>query len=139
MLFDESVYDNIGYGLDGASNGEIISASKKAYAHDFIMELPNGYDTVVGEMGFKVSGGQRQRISIARAFLKNAPIILLDEATSALDNESEKKVQNALDELMIGRTTLLVAHRLTTIKNADKIYVMNDGVIVEGGTHDEFT
>lgn len=137
MLFDESVFKNISYGLDGASYEDVIYASKKAAAHEFIMELPNGYDTVVGEMGFKVSGGQRQRISIARAFLKNAPIILLDEATSALDNESEKKVQSALDELIVGRTTILVAHRLTTIKNSDKIYVMNNGVIAESGNHDD--
>jgi subfamily B ATP-binding cassette protein MsbA len=104
-------------------------------AHDFIVKLPNGYDTVVGEAGARLSGGQRQRISIARAFLKNAPILLLDEATSALDTESEQKVQEALERLMAGRATLLIAHRLSTVRNADRIYVVDAGRLVEQGTH----
>ncbi len=136
-LFSGSVYDNIEYGMPGASKEEIIRAAKLAGAHEFIEELPEGYDTYVGERGVKLSGGQKQRISIARVFLKNPPILLLDEATSALDNESEYLVQKSLQELSKGRTTITVAHRLTTIKGADRIFVITDEGIAEEGTHEE--
>lgn len=137
VLFDDTIRANIGYGRDGASEADIVAAAKSAHAHDFIIGLPMGYDTIVGELGVNLSGGQRQRIVIARAMLKNAPILLLDEATSALDSESEKAVQAALKELATGRTTLVVAHRLSTIVDADCIYVMDAGRIVEQGTHNE--
>ncbi|MBE6737713.1 MAG: ABC transporter ATP-binding protein [Ruminococcaceae bacterium] len=136
-LFSGSVYDNIEYGCPGATKEEIIEAAKLAGAHEFIEELPEGYDTYVGERGVKLSGGQKQRISIARVFLKNPPILLLDEATSALDNESEHIVQKSLQKLSQGRTTITVAHRLTTIKNADRIFVINKNGIAEEGTHEE--
>ncbi len=136
-LFPESIYTNISYGNPQASKEEITTAAKQANCHDFIMSLPEGYDTLTGERGVKLSGGQKQRIAIARAILKNAPILLLDEATSALDTESEKEVQNALLKLMKNRTTLVVAHRLSTIQNADRILVMDDGCVVEEGTHEE--
>jgi len=136
-LFDNSVRNNILYGKPDASEEEVIEAAKTAAAHDFIMELPEGYDTIVGERGMKLSGGQRQRLSIARAMLKNAPILLLDEATSALDTESERKVQAAIDALMKNRTTLAIAHRLSTIINADVIHVIDKGRLVESGTHEE--
>ena len=136
-LFSGSVRDNIEYGKPGASDEEIENAARLAGAHDFITELPDGYDTYVGERGVKLSGGQKQRISIARVFLKNPPILILDEATSALDNESEKIVKESLDRLSKGRTTLTVAHRLTTIKNADKIIVVTAEGIAEQGTHEE--
>jgi ATP-binding cassette subfamily B protein len=135
VLFEGSVADNIGYGRPGASREEIVAAARLAQAHEFIADLPAGYDTPVGEMGSNFSGGQRQRLSIARAILRNAPILLLDEATSALDNESEKLVQRALDRLIAGRTTLVVAHRLSTIRNADRILVIDRGRIVETGNH----
>ena len=137
VLFDQSVRDNIAFSRPGASDDEIMAAAKAAAAHDFIMELPNGYETVVGEQGVKVSGGQRQRLSIARAMLKNAPILLLDEATSALDTESERQVQDALKRLMVGRTTLMIAHRLSTVAEADLIYVLESGRVVEHGSHGE--
>jgi subfamily B ATP-binding cassette protein MsbA len=137
LLFDESISDNIRYGRENATTHDIIEAAKQAAAHEFILQLPHGYDTKVGELALKLSGGQRQRIAIARAFLKDAPILLLDEATSALDNTSEKYVQSALNQLMIGRTTLVVAHRLTTIQQADRIYVLEHGRIVEQGTHED--
>ena len=136
-LFSGSVYDNIGYGKPGAAKEEIVEAAKLAGAHEFIESLPSGYETYVGERGVKLSGGQKQRISIARVFLKNPPILLLDEATSALDNESEFLVQKSLQELSKGRTTITVAHRLTTIKNADRIFVINESGIAEEGTHIE--
>lgn len=136
-LFSGSVYDNIEYGAPGATKEQIIEAAKLSGAHDFIMELPDGYDTYVGERGVKLSGGQKQRISIARVFLKNPPILLLDEATSALDNESEFLVQKSLQKLSVGRTTITVAHRLTTIKNADRIFVITKNGIAEEGTHAE--
>ena len=136
MLFDDTVRANIAYGRQEASEQDIINAAKGAAAHDFIMKLPNGYDTVVGENGTRLSGGQRQRIAIARAMVKNAPILLLDEATSALDTESEKKVQHALENLMKGKTVIVIAHRLSTIQNADKIHVLEEGQIVESGTHE---
>ncbi len=136
-LFSGTVYENIEYGLPGASREDIERAARLAGAHEFISLLPNGYDTFVGERGVKLSGGQKQRISIARVFLKNPPILILDEATSALDNESEHIVQQSLRELAKGRTTLTIAHRLTTIKNADTILVLTDKGIEESGTHRE--
>ncbi|QUD87196.1 ABC transporter ATP-binding protein [Phenylobacterium montanum] len=137
FLFDDTIRANIAYPNPEASQAEIESAAQQAAAHDFILSLPKGYDTPVGEAGARLSGGQRQRIAIARAFLKNAPILLLDEATSALDTESEAQVQAALERLMAGRTTLLIAHRLSTVKNADRIYVIDRGRVVETGTHNE--
>lgn len=138
-LFPISIYDNIAMGKPNATRDEIITAAKAAYAHDFIMETENGYDTIVGERGNRLSGGQIQRISIARAMLKNAPILLLDEATSALDVKAEAEVQQALDNLSSGRTVLVVAHRLSTIRNSDRIAVIENGVVSECGTHEELT
>ena len=137
FLFAGSVRDNILYGSPEKSEEEMIEAAKRANIHEFILTLPNGYDTEVGERGVKLSGGQKQRISIARAFLKNPPVLVLDEATSALDNMTEMQVQASLTELSKGRTTLVVAHRLSTVKNADEILVVNGGVITERGTHEE--
>ena len=134
-LFYGTIEENIRYGRLDATKEEIIESAKMAYAHDFIMEFPNGYDTMVGEKGANLSGGQKQRIAIARAILKNAPILLLDEATSALDSESEQLVQLALDRLMEGRTTIAIAHRLSTIEAADEIYVLQDGKVMEKGRH----
>ena len=136
-LFSGSVRENITYGKTDATEEEIIEAAKLAGAHDFIMSLPDGYDTYVGERGVKLSGGQKQRVSIARLFLKNPPILILDEATSALDNESERLVQQSLEKLAKGRTTFTIAHRLTTIKNADRIIVLTENGIEESGTHNE--
>ncbi len=136
-LFDDTVRANIAYGRAGASDDDIVEAAKNAAAHDFIKGLPEGYDTMVGEQGIKLSGGQRQRLAIARAMLKNAPVLLLDEATSALDTESERQVQAALDKLMAGRTTLVIAHRLSTVTGADLIYVIDEGRVIERGTHNE--
>ena len=137
VLFNGSVYDNILYGRLDATREEVEAAAKAANAHDFIMQLPNGYETMLGDRGMNISGGQRQRISIARAILKNPQILILDEATSALDTESERVVQEALDRLMVGRTSFVIAHRLSTIKNADKIMVLEKGQLIEQGTHDE--
>jgi len=137
ILFDDTVKSNIAYGKIDANEMEIFEASKNAAADEFIKELPNGYNTIIGENGVKLSGGQKQRISIARAMLKNSSIILLDEATSALDTESESKVKFAIDNLIKNRTTIIIAHRLSTIKNAHKIIVMSDGFIEDEGTHDE--
>jgi subfamily B ATP-binding cassette protein MsbA len=137
FLFSGTIRENIRLGKPGASDEEFLAATKAAHAHDFIMGFENGYDTQVGEQGTQLSGGQRARISIARAFLKNAPILLLDEPTAALDAESEKEVQRALDDLRKSRTTLLIAHRLHTVMAADKICVVDDGGIVETGTHQE--
>ena len=134
-LFDDTVAANIGFGDLGASRDDIIAAAQAADAHDFILRLPNGYDTRIGEDGESLSGGQRQRLSIARAILRDAPILLLDEATSALDAESEAKVQAAMDRLSNGRTTIVIAHRLSTVQNADRIYVLDGGRIAETGTH----
>jgi ABC transporter transmembrane region./ABC transporter. len=136
-LFAGSIRDNIAYGKPGATQEEIEEAAKKANIHDFIMSLEDGYDTYVGERGVRLSGGQKQRISIARVFLKNPPILILDEATSALDNESERYIQKSLDSLAENRTTLVIAHRLSTVRSADEIIVINDGSIVERGTHAE--
>jgi subfamily B ATP-binding cassette protein MsbA len=136
ILFNDTVGNNIAYGNSSKQSEDIFKAAKAASAHDFIMALPQGYDTVIGESGVKLSGGQRQRIAIARAVLKDAPILILDEATSSLDTESEREVQNALDILMKGRTSFVIAHRLSTIMNADRIIVLKDGRIVEQGRHD---
>ena len=136
-LFSGTVYDNILYGRPGAAREEIIAAARSAGAHDFIMKLPNGYDTYIGERGVKLSGGQKQRLSIARLFLKDPPILILDEATSSLDNESEMLVQRSLESLAKGRTTFTIAHRLTTIRNADMIWVLTEKGIEETGTHAE--
>ena len=136
-LFCGSIKDNIAYGRPDATMDEIMDAAKKANIHDFIMELPDGYDTFVGERGTRLSGGQKQRISIARVFLKNPPILVLDEATSALDNESERYIQKSLEELAKDRTTITIAHRLSTIRNADEILVVADNGIAERGTHEE--
>lgn len=136
-LFAGTVYENIAYGKPGATREEIIEAAKNANAHEFIMSLPDGYDTDIGQRGIKLSGGQKQRLSIARVFLKNPPILIFDEATSALDNESEHIVQESLERLAKGRTTLVIAHRLTTIRNAERIIVLTDDGIEESGTHEE--
>ena len=137
ILFNDTVFNNIAFGVDDASEEAVIKAAKIANAHEFIMNLSDGYQTSVGERGLKLSGGQRQRISIARSIFKNPPILILDEATSALDTESEKLVQEALDNLMNNRTSIVIAHRLSTIQNADKIVVINKGEIEEQGTHEE--
>ncbi len=136
-LFNDTMRENIRYGKPDATEEEIIQAAKRANIHDYILSLPDGYDTNIGERGVRLSGGQKQRLSIARVFLKNPPILILDEATSALDNTTEILIQNALDELCVGRTTLVVAHRLSTIKNADEIAVVDDGRIIEQGSHEE--
>mgnify|MGYP000462888675 CR=1 FL=1 len=137
ILFNATIRDNIAFGMVDASDEEIIRAAKIANAHDFIMELPEGYETNIGERGNRLSGGQRQRMSIARAVLKNPPILILDEATSALDTESEQLVQVALEKMMENRTSLVIAHRLSTIQKADNIVVMKKGEIVEQGKHQD--
>ncbi len=137
ILFGGTILDNIRYGNEKATQEEVVAASRAAHAHDFIMSFPDQYQTIVGEKGINVSGGQRQRIAIARAIVKNPRILLLDEATSALDGESERLVQEALEQLMKGRTTFVIAHRLTTIQRADRILVFNKGRLVETGTHAE--
>jgi ATP-binding cassette subfamily B protein/subfamily B ATP-binding cassette protein MsbA len=137
ILFNDTFFNNIAFGVEGATMEQVIEAAKIANAHEFIMEKPEGYNTNIGDRGGKLSGGQRQRISIARAILKNPPILILDEATSALDTESERLVQEALERLMKTRTTIAIAHRLSTIKNADEICVMHEGEIVERGRHEE--
>ncbi|MCL1972011.1 MAG: ABC transporter ATP-binding protein/permease [Endomicrobia bacterium] len=137
VLFDDTIKYNISYGTFGASMDDIIKAAKSANAHDFISKLPNGYDTLAGDRGLKLSGGEKQRISIARAILKNPPILILDEATSALDSQSEKLVQSAVENLMKNRTVILIAHRLATVRNADKILVMDNGRITETGMHED--
>jgi subfamily B ATP-binding cassette protein MsbA len=137
ILFNDTIFSNIALGAPDASMEDVIAAAKVANAHDFIMETENGYNTVIGDRGIRLSGGQRQRLSIARAVFKNPAILILDEATSALDTEAEKAVQEALNNLMQGRTTLVIAHRLSTIKEADEIIVMQDGQIIERGSHDD--
>ena len=137
ILFNDTFFNNITFGVEGATQEQVEEAARIANAHDFIMASENGYETNIGDRGCKLSGGQRQRISIARAILKNPPVLILDEATSALDTESERLVQEALDRLMRNRTTLVIAHRLSTICNADLICVMHEGRIVERGTHDQ--
>ncbi|MFZ1984075.1 MAG: ATP-binding cassette domain-containing protein, partial [Desulfatitalea sp.] len=136
ILFNETVRDNIAYGNPKASEADIIAAATAAYAHDFILRFPAGYDTVIGELGGRLSGGEKQRLCIARALLKNAPILILDEATSSLDTEAEALVQKALENLMKGRTTFVIAHRLSTVAKADHIVVVVDGRIVEQGPHE---
>ena len=137
ILFNDTIFNNIAFGVEGATLEQVEQAAKIANAHDFIMEKPLGYQENIGDRGSKLSGGQRQRISIARAILKNPPILILDEATASLDTESEKLVQEALDRLMSTRTTIAIAHRLSTVKNADEIIVMSEGKIVERGRHDQ--
>jgi len=139
ILFNDSVFNNITLGNENANKEVVIAAAKAANAHEFIMEMPKGYDSNVGENGAKLSGGQKQRISIARAIYKNPPILILDEATSSLDTESEKLVQDALGQLMKTRTSLVIAHRLSTIQNADNIILIKKGEILEQGTHEELT
>ncbi len=137
ILFNDTIYNNIAFGVENTTMEEVMAAAKVANAHNFIIETENGYDSIIGDRGSKLSGGQRQRLSIARAILKNPPILILDEATSALDTESERLVQDALENLMKNRTSLVIAHRLSTVRNADLICVFHDGKIVERGTHDE--
>ena len=137
ILFNDSFHNNISFGVENASKADVEAAAKVANAHEFIINTPEGYETNVGDRGGKLSGGQRQRVSIARAILKNPPILILDEATSALDTESEMLVQSAIERLMKNRTTIVIAHRLSTIKQADEICVMHEGEIVERGKHEE--
>jgi ATP-binding cassette subfamily B protein/subfamily B ATP-binding cassette protein MsbA len=137
ILFNDTIFNNIAFGVENATPEMVMAAARIANAHDFIMEKEEGYDTNVGDRGVKLSGGQRQRISIARAILKNPPILILDEATASLDTESERAVQEALDRLMSTRTTIAIAHRLSTIREADEIVVMHEGRIVERGRHDD--
>jgi subfamily B ATP-binding cassette protein MsbA len=137
FLFNDTVYNNIAYGNPAATREEVVQAARAAYASEFIERLPFGYDTQVGEGGMSLSGGERQRLAIARAILKNAPILILDEATASLDTRAEREVQQAIEELVKGRTTLVIAHRLSTIRDADTIVVMSSGEIVEQGTHDQ--
>ncbi|MCR4438632.1 MAG: ABC transporter ATP-binding protein [bacterium] len=137
ILFNDTVRNNIAYGLDGVAMEKVIAAARAANAHDFIMEMPNGYDTVIGDRGVKVSGGEKQRLAIARAILRDPPILVFDEATSALDTESEILVQDAIKNLLQGRTSLVIAHRLSTVRHADRIVVLHDGKIVQEGAHDE--
>ncbi len=137
FLFHGSVRDNIAYGTFDATLDDIVAAARTAEAHDFIMELPDGYDTIVGERGQKLSGGQRQRISIARAVLKNPPVLILDEATSSVDNETEAAIQRSMERISQGRTMIVIAHRLSTVRNADRIFVLDNGQLREAGTHNQ--
>jgi subfamily B ATP-binding cassette protein MsbA len=137
ILFNDTIFNNIAFGMPHISEESVIQAARIANAHDFIMQTENGYQTLIGERGSKLSGGQRQRLSIARAVLKNPPILILDEATSALDSESERLVQEALFNLMKNRTSIIIAHRLSTIQHADEIVVIQDGEVTERGTHDQ--
>ncbi len=135
VLFNDTIFYNIQYGRPTASREEVIAAAQAAHIHDFVLRLPDGYDTRVGERGLKLSGGEKQRVAIARTLLKNPPILIFDEATSALDSKTEKAIQAELDQAAVGRTTLVIAHRLSTVMNADEILVMDAGRIVERGTH----
>jgi len=137
ILFNDSIYNNIAFGLENASDEDVIQAAKVANAHDFIIDFPKGYDTMIGDMGNNLSGGQRQRISIARAILRNSPILILDEATSSLDTESERLVRDALEKLLKDRTSIIIAHRLSTIQHADIIIVIENGKILEQGSHED--
>ena len=137
QMFRDTIFNNIAFGVENASLEDVMAAARIANAHEFIMEKEGGYDFVIGDRGVKLSGGQRQRISIARAILKNPPILILDEATASLDTESEKIVQEALERLMSTRTTIAIAHRLSTIRNSDEIIVLHEGKIVERGRHEE--
>jgi ATP-binding cassette, subfamily B, bacterial MsbA len=136
ILFNDSIWNNIRYGKSNATEAEIIDAAKSAYAYDFIVNFPNGFDTNIGELGGRLSGGEKQRLCIARALIKNAPILILDEATSSLDTEAEAVVQKALENLMRGRTAFVIAHRLSTVRNAGRLAVLVKGCIVETGTHE---
>jgi subfamily B ATP-binding cassette protein MsbA len=136
-LFNDTIFNNLSFGRFGATREEVEEAAKSAFAHDFILSLPEGYETIVGERGGKLSGGQRQRVALARAFLRQAPILILDEATSALDSESEAYVQRALKKLMLNKTVLIIAHRFSTIRDATMILVFEAGRIVAQGTHSE--
>jgi subfamily B ATP-binding cassette protein MsbA len=135
VLFHDTVRANIAYGVDGATAEQIETAARAAHAHEFVRRLPHGYDTVVGERGVELSGGQRQRIAIARALLRDPPILVLDEATSSLDTEAERVIQDAIERLLVGRTVFVVAHRLSTVQQADQILVMEGGRVIERGTH----
>ncbi|MGH9433662.1 MAG: ATP-binding cassette domain-containing protein, partial [Terriglobia bacterium] len=137
VLFNDTVFNNIAYGQAALKESDVVDASRAALAHDFITEMPEGYQTMIGERGQRLSGGQRQRIAIARAILKNSPLLILDEATSELDTESELLVQKALMNLMAGRTVLVIAHRLSTVRRADRIVVLDRGMISEIGTHED--
>ncbi len=137
FLFHGTVRENIAYGTFDAPLDDIVAAAKVAEAHDFIMALPDGYDTIVGERGQKLSGGQRQRLSIARAVLKDPPVLILDEATSAVDNETEAAIQRSMERIIVGRTTIVIAHRLSTVRHADRIFVLENGRLREHGRHDE--
>ena len=137
VLFDDTIRGNILFGRPGAPEEEVMEAARAAFAHEFIMELPEGYNTMIGERGVRLSGGQKQRITIARAIIRNPTILILDEATSSLDTESEQQVQKALEKLMSGRTTIVIAHRLSTVQRADRIVVMSGSRIIQEGTHDE--
>ena len=137
FLFNGSIYDNIAYGNPSASHDEIVKAAETARVSDFVCKMPDGYDTIIGERGVRLSGGQKQRIAIARAVLKNSPILILDEATSAVDNETEALIQQAIDELSKSRTVIVIAHRLSTVMKADNIIVLENGRIAEQGTHNE--
>ena len=137
ILFNDSVFNNIAFGIENAREEDVIFAAKVANAHEFITQMEEGYQTNIGDRGSRLSGGQRQRISIARAVLKNPPILILDEATSSLDTESEKLVQDAIQKLMANRTSMVIAHRLSTIQHADEIIVLNAGIIVQRGTHQD--
>ena len=137
ILFNDTVFNNIAFGMENVSKEAVIEAAKIANAHEFIMEMEHGYDTYIGDRGMNLSGGQRQRLSIARAVLKNPPILILDEATSSLDTESERLVQDALSKVMSQRTSIVIAHRLSTIQHADEIIVLQKGQIIERGTHEE--
>ncbi|CAF1131268.1 unnamed protein product [Rotaria sordida] len=136
ILFGTSIYENIRFGKENATRAEINEAARQATAHDFIMQLPNKYDTIVGERGVQLSGGEKQRIALARALVKQPALLLLDEATSALDNTNEKIVQEALDQACKGRTTIVIAHRLSAVQNAHQIYVLDNGCVIEQGTHE---
>jgi ATP-binding cassette subfamily B protein len=136
VLFNDTIYYNIIYGREGASESEVHQAAKDAQIHDFVLSLPDGYESIVGERGLKLSGGEKQRVGIARTLLKDPPILLLDEATSALDSETEHDIQAALEKAGQGRTVIIIAHRLSTVANADRIYVVENGVVVEQGNHD---
>ena len=137
FLFNGTIYDNIKYGCENASYEDVINAAKAANAHEFIMKTENGYDTYIGERGVRLSGGQKQRLSIARAVLRNTPILILDEATAAVDTQTERLIQQSIDKISKNRTTIIIAHRLSTVKNADKIAVLSEGKITELGTHEE--
>jgi len=137
FLFHGTVRENIAYGTFDATDEQIVAAAKIAEAHDFIMDLPQGYDTIVGERGQKLSGGQRQRISIARAVLKDPPVLILDEATSSVDNETEAAIQRSMERITVGRTTIVIAHRLSTVRNADRIFVLENGILREQGRHED--